>query len=541
MRVRVRGVFSMLTNILPWLMMLAMLSHFAIGILVVASKKRHAGQTAFVIASFVFGLWSLSNFLIYKSDFATSVRFAYFGGALLYPQLFVWALYYFAKTKVPLWQPLLVYVITAPFAIAPIATDFLVHSIVKDPVIAFAAEFGPMFPWYMGFFAFSYASIIALLIFNFFRSSPERRQQIIIILGGFIFFGVMFMLVNILLPIGGFENLIDFDVPSSIILVGAIAFAILRYKLFNLRVVGANVLVVVLWIILFAQLFNDVQLSQFILHTATFVLVVIMGIFLMRAVSHEVRQRNKISILADNLEKANMRLKELDKLKSEFLSLATHQMRSPLTVIKGYASLLANGSYGKVPAKMHDPLQHIVISSLSMNKLIDSFLNISRIEQGKMLYNFSVQDIEPLFLEVIEEERLIAESEGLKLTVSFDKSDRFIVNADLNQLRQVFVNLIDNAIKYTQKGEITVSLVRSGESVRFAVADTGIGMHPEESANLFQKFTRLKNAGSISAAGSGLGLYLAKTVVSEHKGRIWAESEGEGKGSTFIVELPSKE
>lgn len=519
-------------------MMLAMLSHFAIGVLVMFSKKRHKGQTAFVVATFIFGLWSLANVFIYQSDWALSVRLAYVGGALLYPQLFVWALYYFAETTVPRWQPVVVYLITAPFALAPVLTDLLVHSIINDPVIGFVAEFGPLFPWYMGFFALSYAAVIALLSYRYIGAVRERRQQIALILSGFIAFGIIFLCVNVLLPMGGFENLIDFDVPSSIVLVGGIAFAIFRYKLFNLRVISAHVLVVALWIILFAQIFNGQTLGQFILHIGTFILVVVMGLFLMRAVSHEVHQRQKISILAENLEKANVRLRELDKLKSEFLSLATHQLRSPLTVIKGYASLLANGSYGEVSSRMEAPLQHIVISSVSMNKLIDSFLNISRIEQGKMFYNFSAQDIEPMFLEVIEEERLIAEAEGLMIETEIDTDERFVAPVDANQLRQVLVNLIDNAIKYTEQGTITVSLTKLDNAIRFAVRDTGIGLDEAEINNLFKKFSRLTSASEVSASGSGLGLYLTKMVVTAHDGKIWAESDGKGKGSTFIVELP---
>ncbi len=164
-------------------------------------------------------------------------------------------------------------------------------------------------------------------------------------------------------------------------------------------------------------------------------------------------------------------------------------------------------------------------------------LNVSRIERGKMEFLFEETDVAELANITLEQLQPIAQEKHLELVYQPPVNHLPKIMADKEKLRQVMNNLIDNAIKYTKKGTIRIQLRQDGNDLRFEVADTGKGIAREEQGLIFEKYTRGK--GSINqSAGLGLGLYVAKIVIGQHKGKIWAESTGEGRGSKFIFTVP---
>ena len=259
-----------------------------------------------------------------------------------------------------------------------------------------------------------------------------------------------------------------------------------------------------------------------------------------KQVEKEVAMRERIENQEKELEKANTRLTELDKLKSEFVSLATHQIRGPLTAIKGYASMLMQGDLGAIPENVKGTIGTIFESSNALTVIVQDFLDVSRIEQGKMKYDISVFDLSKLTYDVAEELRPNIERKGLHLKLEIEPN--IIVEADIGKIRQVFENLIDNAVKYTHQGFIYFTVKRAENGVAsISIKDTGVGIKPETLPKLFQKFSRAEDASKANILGTGLGLYVAKQLLTAQHGTIRAESEGEGKGSTFVVELPVKQ
>ncbi|MDO8590703.1 MAG: HAMP domain-containing sensor histidine kinase [bacterium] len=316
------------------------------------------------------------------------------------------------------------------------------------------------------------------------------------------------------------------------------SYAILRYGLFNIKVIATQLFVFSLWIFILIRALVANDRIELISNLVLFALTVVIGIFLIRTVIQEVQQREKIQKLAEDLEAANGRLKELDQLKSEFVSLATHQIRGPLTAIKGYASLMMEGDYGEMPASFHEPIDTIFKSSESLVVIVNDFLNVSRIEQGKMKYDFITFDLCALVNEVVNEVKPNIEKKGLAVSVAICP-EPVNISGDIGKIKQVVGNLLDNSIKYTPKGSITVSLASdkaTGKAV-LSIKDTGVGVRPETIPHLFQKFSRAEDAAKFNVLGTGLGLYVAKEMIKAHGGRIWVESFGEGKGSTFFVEL----
>ena len=277
-----------------------------------------------------------------------------------------------------------------------------------------------------------------------------------------------------------------------------------------------------------------------IFRVSIFLLVLSFGILLIRSVRREVEQREELQGLTKQLEFANRELKRLDKAKSEFISIASHQMRTPLTAIKGYMSLLREGTYGKLVQKMEKPIANVYASNERLIRLVNDLLSLSRLESGKLEIKWEPTRLEETIQSIVDELNIKAEQKKLKLVFVKPEKALPVFLLDEEKIRNVILNVIDNAIRYTDKGSITVRTRLFPGKLRILISDTGAGMTQDELQKLFQSFTRGSAGSKAWSEGSGLGLYIAKQFVEMHKGKIWAESEGIGKGSTFIIELPSQ-
>ena len=403
------------------------------------------------------------------------------------------------------------------------------------------ADIGPLF-YYLYIIEMFAAIVIIRICWYRYRSvdtTYEKRQSLLMMIGGvsFIFFlSAADMLGEFT---GEFEYLLIGPIGMAVFLV-LIGYMIVKYSAFNIKLAAAQALMVGLVILIASQLFFVQTLTNTLLVVATLVLAMMGGYILVRSVMKEIRQREELQSLTEELARANERLKELDKAKSEFVSIASHQLRSPITSIRGYASLLLEGSYGTMPEKALDPLQRIDESSKLMAIAIEDYLNISRIESGNMKYNLADFNLPTETEHVCDDLRSDAIKRGLALIFRTDLHSQGIVNADLGKTVQIVQNLITNSIKYTEQGTIKV-LVRDDvvrKKIYVDIIDTGIGMNAETLASIFQKFERAKNANSVNIHGTGLGLFVALKMAEAMGGTITAHSDGDGKGSRFTFELP---
>lgn len=334
--------------------------------------------------------------------------------------------------------------------------------------------------------------------------------------------------VEIIAPIG------------AVIFLATMTHVSINYKGFNIKLLATESFVVGLIATVGSMLFlRTIEYVRYIAG-ASLIVVTVLGWLLSRSVRREIRQREEIEQLAGQLKKANDRLKILDKMKSEFVSIASHQLRSPLTSIRGYASMLLEGSFGNLSVKAKEALQRIADSSKYMALSVEDYLNVSRIEAGNMKYEYSDFDLKQTTSTIVDELRPTALKKGLLLIFKTNISGSPTIHADIGKTRQVILNLLDNSIKYTPKGTITMTVYDDVKNKRVGVSitDTGVGMDKEALSEVFDKFIRAKNANEVNVTGTGLGLFVAKKMVDQMSGRIWAESEGEGRGSTFYVEFP---
>nr|MDQ2933083.1 HAMP domain-containing histidine kinase [bacterium] len=358
---------------------------------------------------------------------------------------------------------------------------------------------------------------------------------------GFIISVVLATILNLVLPLLGYSQFVNFGPYLMIIFVFFTSYAIIKFKMFDMKIIVTQLLVFCLWIFVFLRMLLSDSIQDKYIDGALLAVLIVVGIFLIKSVIREVTQREKIELLATDLQKANSRLTELDRQKSEFVSFATHQLRAPLTAMKGYSSLILEGDMGEVSKPVTEAISRIFDSSNTLTTIVDDYLNITRIELGTMKYAFETIDLKMLVEDVIAELKpTIDKKTGVVFTFTAENSGiDYRTTADRDKLKQVIVNLIDNSLKYTPSGKVDVSLSldRPRHKFVFKLKDTGIGVAAETLPLLFNKFSRAGNANKVNIKGTGLGLFVAKEMVVAHHGVIRAESEGEGKGSTFIVEL----
>ncbi len=229
---------------------------------------------------------------------------------------------------------------------------------------------------------------------------------------------------------------------------------------------------------------------------------------------------------------------EVDRMKSEFISLASHQLRTPLSSIKTYSHMLQDGYMGEISGTQAKALQTIVEAADRMNELISTLLNITRMEGGAVAANARDLRIDLLVQEVAKELSVQATEKGVNLSVAVGGKHLKTIRSDRAILKEILTNLVSNSIKYTpSKGAIKIRVRLRADTVLVRVSDTGWGIPKYSQDQIFSKFFRAENIVKRETSGTGLGLYLVKGLVEAVNGRIWFESH-EGKGTDFFLSLP---
>jgi signal transduction histidine kinase len=230
------------------------------------------------------------------------------------------------------------------------------------------------------------------------------------------------------------------------------------------------------------------------------------------------------------------KLKEVDQLKDDFVSMASHELKTPLTIIRGYVSMIAEAR--DLSSETKDSLDKITTATKDLDSLVIDILDVSRIEQGRL--SFNLQKLNPKDIVSAVTTSFVVAAKEKNLTVTFDESkvsDSQFISADPERLKQVLVNLIGNAVKYTPRGEVTVRQYVEKGRLYIRISDTGIGMTAEEKERLFEKFYRIKTKETEDIRGTGLGLWITAKIIKEMNGKIDVESI-KGVGSHFVVYFP---
>lgn len=230
--------------------------------------------------------------------------------------------------------------------------------------------------------------------------------------------------------------------------------------------------------------------------------------------------------------------KEVDRMKTELISIVSHQLRTPLSAVKWSVKMLLDGDVGKISAEQTNILAKGYRSNERMIHLVNDLLNVSRIEEGRFQYKFVVASLEDLVDQTVNEFKYTLEEKNMNLKISKPAKALPLVRMDPSKIHVVLQNILNNAINYTpSNGSVKISIQPKKTEIITSIKDNGMGIPPRQQASLFTKFFRADNAVRVQIEGSGLGLFIAQNIIEKHKGKIWAESK-EGKGSTFYFSLP---
>lgn len=319
-----------------------------------------------------------------------------------------------------------------------------------------------------------------------------------------------------------------FVIPVS---VGALSYFVIQAKFVGKsQIMTAQVLVIGLWLAVFSLLFiQNISVIRGIV-ALTLGFLAILGFILIRSFRNEIKQRKEIEQLASQLQNANRQQVTL-------IHFITHQIKGFVTKSRNIFSMIQDGEYGPIPESLKPMIQEGFRSDTKGIATIQEILNAANIKSGKVEYRKEPFDLKALIDEVAQDLRLNVEAKGISLIVDTG-STPITYTGDRGQLINALKNLIDNAIKYTPKGEIRVTLTQDANLIRFVVTDTGVGITQEDMQNLFTEGGHGANSKKVNVESTGFGLYIVKNIVEAHNGTVHAESEGAGKGSRFVVELP---
>lgn len=264
-----------------------------------------------------------------------------------------------------------------------------------------------------------------------------------------------------------------------------------------------------------------------------------------RRLQDQVQELDKTSktLIQRDFERSQLseQLRLMDEAKTHFVAVAAHQLRTPLSAIKWSLKLLLNGDVGELTPVQKEYIKSTYETNENTIKLIDDLLDVSRIEGGRFEYSFKEGDITEVITKMVSLFELSAQNKNVKLVFEKPAGVSGIVKFDAKKIQMVLENLVDNAINYTPPGgQVTVSLAEDSDKIKISVADTGIGIADKDLLQLFSKFFRLDSAVKMVPNGTGLGLFISKSIVLGHSGNIDVESEV-GKGSVFTFTLPKKE
>jgi len=252
----------------------------------------------------------------------------------------------------------------------------------------------------------------------------------------------------------------------------------------------------------------------------------------------KVQSHDELGDLGRTFNKMAQALGEIDKIKSEFISIASHQLRTPLSIIKWTLKMFLNGDLGKLSKDQKNFLDKTYQSNERMIGLVNDLLDVSRIEEGNLEYQMVKFDLTALLSDVINQFKVLIKNKEIKFKTNIKQTPKILINGDPKKLFLLFNNLIDNAVKFTIKGgAISVTLSKDKKAVQIVIKDNGIGIGKSDQNKLFSRFFRAEQAIKMQTEGTGLGLFIAKNIIKKHKGQIKLVSQA-GKGTSVTCKLP---
>jgi len=503
-------------------------------------RKKLLNQLLFVIAIF-FSLWTLVSLIAWTnihSDFLLFV-WTFYGVLSSFISMFcVYLIYVFLEGRdITGFQKLLFILLLTPVMLLA-STDVSLRGFDITQCDAFAYEGLAFKLYHTGLGVVAMVWILGLLVRKYRTATSDFRKQIVLMGVGVEFFLLSFFTMTFLGTYLTSVGILPDSSPELYGLFGMIIFMvflgvmIVRFKTFNVGLVASQALVIALVILIGSQFTYVRSTTSVVLSSITLVLTIVAGYILVRSVKREIEQREVVESLAKTLDETNGRQETL-------IHFIGHEVKGFLTKDTGAFSSLIGGDFGPLPEPLKPFVTRALLESRGGADSVAQILKASNLKKGTVTYAKEPFDLKDLVAKAVEKGQLSAEQKGLNLTFSAGEGS-YTMLGDAPQLSDhVLRNLIDNAVNYTPTGTIAVMLKNENGKLIFAVKDSGVGITAEDKKRLFTEGGHGKDSQKINAHSTGYGLYIAKNITEAHGGTIRAESEGEGKGSTFIAEFPA--
>ena len=400
--------------------------------------------------------------------------------------------------------------------------------------------------------------VVVQAVRHFLKVRGDMRQMFRLVLATL---SLVFLLASLLLAnfLGTYLDNYDINQLGHIavpVFAIILAYITIKYETLEPRIMAINTMSMALVILLFSLFFIQHENTQFTIIGITFILSLPLVVSLITGMRKEVNLRVRIEKLLEELKRekesvehkvvlrtaelteANKRLMELDEIKTEFISVAAHQLRTPLSGVKWTLDMMISGGLGTLTSEQQSYLKKCYESNERMIMLINDMLGAIRVDAGKFRYRLAPANIFSLIDDILSEMASSLTEKNLKVVFKDRKQNLPLVLIDTEYMRAVLQNLLENAIKYSKEGgQISIDSKVVEAFVQISIKDEGIGIKEADQKNIFTRFFRAQNAVRVETDGSGLGLFIAKGIIARHGGKIWFESK-EAEGTTFHFTIP---
>ena len=510
----------------------ALIPSFAIGLIILLKDKKSLVNQILFLITILFSVWVFFDLILWATEKPEFTMFFWAVIVLIEPLIYALCVYFIDvfvgkedvsfKKKLGIFLPLLPIIILLP-------TNLILNGFDLTNCDRAAIQ-GPVSTYYVYAIEIAYVFWIFLFAFRkYFKTNKETKKQVLLMTTGIILFLLSFSLGNIIESITDNWVVGQYGLFGMPIFVGFLAYMIVKFKTFNIKVIGAQVLVFALGFLVLAILFirniQDVRLVVIL----TLLFVLVLGNILIRSVKREVEQK-------EQLAKLNIDLQNVIQQRESLMHLINHKVKGSFTHTKYIFAGMLDGMFGTITPEIKKIAELGLDSDNNGIRTIDLILNTANLKKGMVSYEMKSIDLKELITKTVEEKKTQAEKKGIKIETEIT-GDVCMINGDSFWLKEVINNLIDNSIRYTKEGGIRVGLKKENSKLLFYVKDTGIGITPEDKNNLFTEGGRGKESVKTNVDSTGYGLFTVKLIVEAHSGKVWVESEGEGKGATFFVQF----
>ncbi len=515
----------------------AILVALLVGFGIFYKTKKSAIGINILLINLLFSVWAIFDLILWATNKPSSVMFFWSMQILIEPIIYLFGFYLtyiFIKNKIPSFRSMAIGALIYLPIIIFLPSSYNLLGVNLTDCTAIEGIIAQYFTYIIEIF---FIILILITMDNGYKiNTDQNRKKEILTFGlGVIAFLLAFSWGNL---IGSFtENwtLAQAGLIGMPIFVAFLAYSVVKFHSFNIKLFGAQTLMATLWFlvlgILFIRSIDNVRIVTII----TLFLVTVVGYLLVKSVEREVERK-------EQLLKLNVELEKLIQQRDSLMHLINHKVKGSFTHSKYIFAGMLDGTFGEISEEIKKRSEQGLEANDNGIKTIDLILNSANLQKGTVKYdmkNFGFRDV---LEKIIGEKNIEAKKKNLQIEKEIKDNTTYNVLGDAFWIKEAINNLIENSIKYTKEGKISIKLEKiKDKTILLTITDTGVGITTEDMKNLFTEGGRGKDSVKINVDSTGYGLYSVKLIVEAHKGHVYAESDGQNKGSKFYLELPAQE